>query len=75
MGDWVQIGGPWGLHGMDPSGHLLPLGDSSVGATSRCPRLAGIPPPEGPMTPPPYPPVTAAAPPVTVAPPVTAARQ
>ena len=26
-----------------------------------CPRLAGIPPPQGPMTPPPYPPVTAAA--------------
>ena len=39
----------------------------------RCPRLAGIPPPEGPMTPPPYPPVTAAAPPVTVAPAVPAA--
>ena len=43
------------------------------GQLGRCPRLAGIPPPEGPMTPPPYPPVTAAAPPVTVAPPVTAA--
>ena len=26
-----------------------------------CPRLAGVPPPQGPMTPPPYPPVTAAA--------------
>ena len=31
------------------------------GQLGRCPRLAGIPPPEGPMTPPPYPPVTAAA--------------
>ena len=39
----------------------------------RCPRLTGIPPPEGPMTPPPYPPVTAAALPVTVAPAVPAA--
>ena len=39
-----------------------------------CPRLAGIPLPQGPMMPPPYPPVTAVAPPVTaVAPPVTAA--
>ena len=38
----------------------------------RCPRLAGIPPPEGPMMPPPYLPVTAA-PPVMAAPPVTAA--
>ena len=37
------------------------------GQLGRCPRLAGIPLPEGPMTPPPYPPVTAAAPPVTVA--------
>ena len=37
------------------------------GQLGRCPRLTGIPPPEGPMTPPPYPPVTAAAPPVTVA--------
>ena len=38
-----------------------------------CPRLAGIPPPEGPMMPPPYPPVTAVALPVpAVAPPVTA---
>ena len=26
-----------------------------------CPHLAGVPPPQGPMTPPPYPPVTAAA--------------
>ena len=49
------------------------------GQLGRCPRLAGIPPPEGPMMPPPYLPVTAAAlpvmaaPPVTVAPPVTAA--
>ena len=42
------------------------------GQLGRCPRLAGIPPPEGPMTPPPYPPVTAVAPPVTVALPVTA---
>ena len=49
------------------------------GQLGRCPRLAGIPPPEGPMMPPPYPPVTAVAPPVTaalpvpVAPPVPAA--
>ena len=44
------------------------------GQLGRCPRLAGIPPPEGPMMPPPYPPVTAAAPPVpAVAPPVTVA--
>ena len=49
------------------------------GQLGRCPRLAGIPPPEGPMMPPPYPPVTAAAPPamaapaVPAAPPVTAA--
>ena len=43
------------------------------GQLGRCPRLAGIPPPEGPMTPPPYPPVTAAAPPVPAALPVTAA--
>ena len=44
------------------------------GQLGRCPRLAGIPPPEGPMTPPPYLPVTAVAPPVpAVAPPVTAA--
>ena len=42
------------------------------GQLGRCPRLAGIPPPEGPMTPPPYLPVTAAAPPVTAAPPVMA---
>ena len=35
------------------------------GQLGRCPCLAGIPPPEGPMMPPPYPPVTAAAPPVT----------
>ena len=34
------------------------------GQLGRCPRLAGIPPPQGPMMPPPYPPVTAAAPPV-----------
>ena len=31
------------------------------GQLGRCPHLAGIPPPQGPMTPPPYPPVTAAA--------------
>ena len=44
------------------------------GQLGRCPRLAGIPPPEGPMMPPPYPPVTAVAPPVPAAvPPVTAA--
>ena len=42
------------------------------GQLGRCPHLAGVPPPVGPMTPPPYPPVTAA-PPVMVAPPVTAA--
>ena len=41
------------------------------GQLGRCPRLAGVPPPVGPMTPPPYPPVTAASP-VTAAPPVTA---
>ena len=35
------------------------------GQLGRCPRLAGIPPPQGPMMPPPYPPVMAAAPPVT----------
>ena len=44
------------------------------GQLGRCPRLAGIPPPEGSMMPPPYLPVTAVAPPVPVAaPPVTAA--
>ena len=37
------------------------------GQLGRCPRLAGIPPPQGPMMPPPYPPVTAVAPPVTAA--------
>ena len=31
------------------------------GQLGRCPRLAGVPPPQGPMTPPPYPPVMAAA--------------
>ena len=31
------------------------------GQLGRCPRLAGIPPPEGPMAPPAYPPVTTAA--------------
>ena len=41
------------------------------GQLGRCPRLAGIPPPVGPMMPPPYPPVTVA-PAVTVALPVTA---
>ena len=43
------------------------------GQLGRCPRLAGILLPEGPMTPLPYPPVTAVAPPVTAALPVTAA--
>ena len=69
---------------MDPSGHLLPLGNSPAGGTRSVPRLAGTPPPEGPMTPPPFPPVTAAvspatatpaapaAPPVPAAPPATA---
>ena len=42
------------------------------GQLGRCPRLTGIPPPEGPMMPPPYPPVTEA-PPVTAAPPVMVA--
>ena len=31
------------------------------GQLGRCPRLASVPPPQGPMTPPPYPPVTVAA--------------
>ena len=31
------------------------------GQLGRCPHLAGVPPPQGPMTPPPYPPVMAAA--------------
>ena len=31
------------------------------GQLGRCPRLASVPPPQGPMMPPPYPPVTAAA--------------
>ena len=43
------------------------------GQLGRCPCLASIPPPKGPMTPPPYPPVTAAAPPATAAPAVPAA--
>ena len=44
------------------------------GQLGRCPHLAGIPPPQGPMTPPPYPPVMAAAPPAMVAAlPITAA--
>ena len=47
------------------------------GQLGRCPRLAGIPPPVGPMMPPSYPPVMAApaataAPPVTATPPLTA---
>ena len=42
------------------------------GQLGRCPRLAGIPLPQGPMTPSPYPPVTAVAPPVTAALPVMA---
>ena len=45
------------------------------GELGRCPRLAGTPPPEGPMTPPPFPPVTAAALPASAtpaAPPATA---
>ena len=37
------------------------------GQLGRCPRLAGIPPPQSPMTPPPYLPVMAAAPPVMAA--------
>ena len=37
------------------------------GQLGRCPHLAGIPPPQGPMMPPPYPPVMAAAPPVMAA--------
>ena len=41
------------------------------GQLGRCPRLAGIPPPVGPMTPPPFLPVTAA-PPVTPTAPLTA---
>ena len=43
------------------------------GELGRCPRLAGTPPPEGPMTPPPFPPVTAAASPATATPPAPAA--
>ena len=43
------------------------------GQLGRCPRLAGIPPPEGPMMPPPYLPVTAVAPPATAAPAAPAA--
>ena len=37
------------------------------GQLGRCPHLAGIPPPQGPMMPPPYPPVMVVAPPVTAA--------
>ena len=43
------------------------------GELGRCPRLAGTPPPEGPMTPPPFPPVTAAASPATATPAAPAA--
>ena len=43
------------------------------GELGRCPRLAGTPPPEGPMMPPPFPPVTAAASPATATPPAPAA--
>ena len=43
------------------------------GELGRCPRLAGTPPPEGPMMPPPFPPVTAAASPATVTPAAPAA--
>ena len=58
---------------MDPSRHLLPFGNSPAGELGRCPRLAGTPLPEGPMTPPPFPPVTAAASPATAAPAAPAA--
>ena len=37
MGDRVQIGEPWGLHGVDTCWVLLPLGDSSAGATRSVP--------------------------------------
>ena len=43
------------------------------GELGRCPRLAGTPPPEGPMMPPPFPPVTAAASPATATPALPAA--
>ena len=43
------------------------------GELGRCPRLAGTPPPEGPMMPPPFPPVTAAASPATATPAAPAA--
>ena len=43
------------------------------GELGRCPRLAGTPPPEGPMTPPPFPPVTAAASPAMATPAAPAA--
>ena len=43
------------------------------GELGRCPRLAGTPLPEGPMTPPPYPPVTASASPATATPATPAA--
>ena len=59
--EWIQVGTYY---------HWVIAQQGQLG---RCPRLAGIPLPEGPMTPPPYPPVTAAAPPVMAAPPVTAA--
>ena len=44
-GGGVQAGGPWGLHGVDPGGWLLPLGDGSAGAAG------SVPPPRwGPST-------------------------
>ena len=43
------------------------------GELGRCPRLAGTPPPEGPMTPPPFPPVTAVASSATATPAAPAA--
>ena len=43
------------------------------GELGQCPRLAGTPPPEGPMMPPPFPPVTAAASPATATPAAPAA--
>ena len=70
--EWIQVGTYY---------HWVIAQQGQLG---RCPHLAGIPPPEGPMMPPPYPPVTAAAPPlmaalavlaalpVTAAPPATA---
>ena len=57
---------------MDPGGTYYHWVIAQRGELGRCPRLAGTPPPEGPMTPPPYPPVTAAASPVTATPAVPA---